>query len=462
MNYFGIVGLLNGFFALFSGLYLLVKNHRNPLYLSCASFAISVSLWSIFYAFWQFQTDRLFALWFIRLAMAFCSYIPFAFLWFTWTIIEDPRHEKIHPTWLIPPALFFISNFTPWMVKDVQPRLYFPFWPVPGFLMHIYLAIFLSVLVYCFTLLFRGWVRASGIRRWQLKWVTITSLLAWLGGSTNWFLWYNIPIPPISNVFVGVFFLLLAYAVMRRQLFDIDTLTDIVQEAKLSAIGTLAASINHEIRNPLFVVKGLAESFLVNFREGLFDHLTTEERQKKFMGILEKTIEQISRAVEITKKFSEFSRPRVGPAIVESVSINDVIYSVLSFVNHELELDKIKVEKELSPNIFVNADEKQLEEIFLNLMVNACQAMPNGGVLRITSERENGRLSIQVSDTGVGISTEVVKHIFEPFYSTKKEKGSGLGLYIVKKLVERNGGRIKVSSQVDKGTIFTVDLLCQA
>ena len=457
MNYFGIVGLFNGIVALLVGLYVLFKDRRNPLYVSFFIFTMTVALWSIFYSVWQSQDSKERALFFMRLVMAPCYYIPFAFLWFAMTLLEIDGRKKCLPFCLVTPTFFFLFSFSEWNVKDVVPKLFFPYWPVPGGLMHLYVVLFFIVVFYTFYLLLRGWFRSSGMRRWQLKWVTVTMLLTWSGGSTNWFLWYDIPIPPVPNVFVGVFLLLLAYAIIRRQLFDIDTLADIVQEARLSAIGTLAASINHEIRNPLYVVKGMAESFLANKRDGMLNRLSSEEREKKVDEILEKTVEQISRAVEITKKLAEFSKPRLGPAVPESVALGEAVDRVLSFVGHELEMEKIKVEKKLSEEMTVHVDRKQLEEILLNLIINACQAMPGGGLLKISDQRQNGRVLVRISDTGVGIPRDTIKRIFEPFFSTKQEKGTGLGLYIVKKLVERNSGKVRVTSELEKGTTFTLE-----
>lgn len=459
MNYFGIVGLFNGIVALLIGLYVFFRDRRNELYLSFSLFTIDVALWSIFYAIWQSQESKEPALFFARLLMSSCYYIPFAFLWFVLTLLEVENRKKYLPLCLGIPSFFLLFSFSELNVKDVLPRLYFPYWPTPGFLMHLYVIVFFIVVPYCFYLLFRGWFRSTGMRRWQLRWVTLTMLLVSSGGSTNWFLWYNVPIPPFPNVFVGVFLLLLAYTVIRRQLFDIDTLAGIVQEAKLSAIGTLAASINHEIRNPLYVVKGMAESFLANKRDGLLDRLSPQEREEKVEEILTRTVEQVSRAVEITKRLAEFSRPRVGQAEPENLHLNEVVDEVLSFVGHELEMDKIKVERELSEDTTVRADRKQIEEILLNLMINACQAMPKGGFLKIADEQQNGRVIVRISDTGEGISRDNMKRIFDPFFSTKQEKGTGLGLYVVKKLVERNGGRVKVSSVVGRGSTFSLELV---
>lgn len=445
MNYFGVVSLLNGVLGLLTGLYVLLRNRRNPLYVSFSWFAFSISFWAILYAVWQAQDSRPEALFFVRLLMAPCYFIPFAFFWFVLTLIEDENRKRYLPLCLIPPFIFLFFSFSGWMIPDVTSRLYFPYWPVPGPLMHVYVVIFFLILIWAYSLLFSAWFRTSGPRRSQLKWITVTTLLAWGGGSTNWFLWYGIPIPPIPNFFVAVFFLLIAYAVIRRSLFDVDTLADCIQEAKLSSLGILAAGLLHQIRSPLFAAKGYAESLL------------KEERDRKGIEKLEKIIAQVDRASVTAGRFLKFAKPRAGDQEAGPVHLDEILEEALSLLGHELESAKIKVEKELSAGAVLRIDRWDIEEIFINLITNAYQAMPQGGVLRVRDEKQNGSIRIHLSDTGAGIPSPQIKKIFEPFFSSKGEKGTGLGLYMVKRLVERNGGRISVSSRPGEGTRFILE-----
>jgi signal transduction histidine kinase len=131
-------------------------------------------------------------------------------------------------------------------------------------------------------------------------------------------------------------------------------------------------------------------------------------------------------------------------------------------MKHELGVDRVKVEMNIGPDVCVQGDRKQMEEIVLNLMVNACQAMPQGGILTIEGESRADGTRIHISDTGEGISRDRMKRIFDPFYTTKGERGTGLGLYITKQLVERNGGRISVCSQEGKGTVFTLEFKAES
>ncbi len=440
MNYYATVSLFNGVVGLFLAIYMGLSNKKNPVYTSFAFLTLPIGLWSIIYAIWQSQTEKTAALFMVRLAMAACYYIAFTYLLFVRHVTDQaPKKRRIWP-YLIAPTFFALMNFTPLMIKDVAPKLHFAYWPEPGILMHVCIWTFNFVVGYSFYLLFKAWAKSQGARRWQLRWVTLTTVFMWLGGLTNWFLWYDIPIPPFPNFSVAVCLLILAYVVIRRGLFDIDTLTEIVREAKLSAIGTLAASINHEIRNPLYIIKGLAESHLTNLDENAYQN--RNEESSKTREILVKTIEQTQRAMNIMKSFAAFAKKEIRQkAELEKVNIPQTLQDILPLIRHELELDKIKLEINIQKNFSeVQADRRHLEEILFNLIVNACQAMKESeqsdGKIEISTGQNNGSLNITVEDNGPGIPQNQIGRVFESFYTTKKD-GTGLGLYVTKQLVEK-------------------------
>ena len=453
MNYFAIVSALNGLLTLFAGFYLLVRNPKNPLYVSFAVFSGTASLWAIFYAIWQCQTSKEQALFFVRLTLIPCYFICFAFLLFVLTLVQHERRNYFLPLCVLTPLFFALFGFSNLTIPDVVPRMYLPYWPVPGPLMHLYVLIFFIVLGYSFYLLFRTWASASGIRRWQLRWVTLPLLCVWLGGSTNWFFWYNIPIPPIPNIFVAVFFLIVAYAIIRRQLFDIDTVTEAFRREKLAAIGILAASINHEIKNPLFIIRGNLEICLRRLDAREADAQKGEETMRP---LIEKSLSQIDRASEIMQRLNDFAKPEAGLVRDEEVSVKEAFERVIELINYQFKLNKIQLSQEIDPALTVVFNKRQFEEVLFNLILNACQSMPQGGELRLEALRKDERIQIRIRDSGCGIPSSDKEKVFEPFHSTKGNEGTGLGLYITRQLIEHRRGKIWFETS-SRGTSFIVE-----
>ncbi len=457
MNYYAMVSLFNGVVVFCVGFYLLSRQRQNSLYQSFAVFSGFVGLWCIFYAFWQIQTDKNNALMYMRLAMMAVYPIPFAFLWFVFSLAGMKRKRWQSLTLVGLPMVLMLLAFTPWLVKDVVPKLNFPFWPVPGFLMHLYVGIFIFVVPFSFWVLWSAYQKAEGVYKWQIRWVALTMFPGWIGGASNWCLWYGIPIRPIPHFFIGIAFLMLSYAVVRARLFDIEAITDLVQEAKLSALGIMATSINHEVKNPLFIIKGLAEGHLEKIVENAYgnkEDLITRSRE-----VLQETIRQAERALEIIRNFSEYAKRQSSKTFEKKLlDVREILESIVPFVRSELVLDNIRLDLNVPPKTVVCADRQSLEEIFLNLIVNACQAMKGGGDLRIFVRKEDPWVIIEVKDTGPGLPQGQLDRIFEPFYTTKSS-GTGLGLYVVKQLVEKNGGRVEVVSKEGWGTAFSVALL---
>jgi len=214
---------------------------------------------------------------------------------------------------------------------------------------------------------------------------------------------------------------------------------------RLSALGELSAGMAHEIRNPLGSIKGAAEI--------LKDDYGSDAPQQEFIGILLKETDRLNKIVQ---EFLDFARPK-PPELLEE-DINDILESVLALTAQPVRKAGIKVEKRFDHAIGRwNLDAGLLKQAFLNLVLNAIQAMPEGGTLTVMSSRVEGRIVITVADTGVGISTENRKKLFSPFFTTKKS-GTGLGLAITYRIVQNHRGAIDVSSEPGKGTTFTITL----
>lgn len=217
----------------------------------------------------------------------------------------------------------------------------------------------------------------------------------------------------------------------------------LVQSERLAATGRLAGSIAHEINNPLQAIDSFISSVM-------------KRADKRTCKILKLAEEGIDRIADIVKQLLTFHHPET--AKIELVDINHVVKKSISLTKNQLYLSKVKIKEKFSPNLpKVRVSPQQTCQILLNIILNALDAMPNGGNLTIKTGKENGFVYIEVSDTGVGIPEELLGRIFEPFFTTKnKEKGTGLGLSISYGIVKACNGDILVRSEVNKGTTVTV------
>ncbi len=222
----------------------------------------------------------------------------------------------------------------------------------------------------------------------------------------------------------------------------------LVRSEKLSSLGRMAAGIAHEINNPL-------TSILIN------SHLLAERLHGDEHGAesLKLIMDETSRCSTIVKGLLEFSRqtaPRKGPT-----DLNDVVNRTLALMRSQILLHRVNVDLALDtelPEIMVDAN--KIAQVFTNIILNAVDAMHDGGTLAIATRMSPGRhfAEAEFTDTGCGIAKEHLGRIFDPFYTTKGTKGTGLGLAVSYGIVEQHGGEIRVRSEVGKGSVFTVQL----
>ncbi|MBP1686869.1 MAG: hypothetical protein H6Q33_3012 [Deltaproteobacteria bacterium] len=226
--------------------------------------------------------------------------------------------------------------------------------------------------------------------------------------------------------------------------------SQLIQSEKMAAIGQLAAGIAHEIRNPL----GIIMNALYDLGEVLDSSLPAVEEDLRIAK------EEMERVQAIINNLLEFSRD--SRAELERVDINDLLRRTLQLMNKSLQNSGVKVVAEFTPLSACMANQNALRQIFLNLIANAAQAMPNGGELRVRTEPLlDGRIQIQFTDTGVGIAAEHLNDIFNPFFTTKPPgQGTGLGLSVVHSVVKRYHGDIHVQSEANVGTTFTIQFPC--
>lgn len=246
-------------------------------------------------------------------------------------------------------------------------------------------------------------------------------------------------------------------AELQQALADLKaTQSKLVMNEKLAAIGQLTAGIAHEINNPIAVIQGNLEVA----RELLGPRAEPVEPELRLI------MEQVHRIRLIVTKLLQFSRPQEYVGYLEPVSPTPLVQDCLLLVGHLLKKGNIRITQQLNTTRTASCNKNELQQVLINLLVNAIQAMPEGGTLTLGSEDWDEAdmpigLRISVADTGPGIPANLQARLFEPFYTAHKPDGHGLGLWISRSLVERYDGRITVASEPGQGACFTVWLRCE-
>jgi signal transduction histidine kinase len=247
-----------------------------------------------------------------------------------------------------------------------------------------------------------------------------------------------------------------AIAIEKARLYEriVDVEEQLRQNEKLSALGLLAAEVAHEIRNPLTVMKLLYHSLDLKF--------PASDPRAKDARIIDAKIEHLNKIVEQILDFARTTEPKLSP-----VNLNDLVEELGLLVRHKLANQNIKLRRDLQSILPpVMGDAPQLEQAFLNLILNAAEAMPDGGMLTIKSceirqsrsSAQPTHVTVEFKDTGKGMSEELQKHAFTAVLSTTKAKGTGLGLAIVGRIIETHRGEIRIKSKIGHGTSIIITL----
>jgi len=225
------------------------------------------------------------------------------------------------------------------------------------------------------------------------------------------------------------------------------TRQQIGQSEKLASIGRLAAGVAHEINNPLTGV--------LTFAHLLRDKPNLDQQDKEDVDLI---LRETSRAADIVRRLLDFSRER--PPTKEALSVNDVIRNTITLVRNQKAFKTVNITENFESDLpKVYGDVNQLQQVLVNLCLNATAAMPDGGDLSLATERVPGAVRIRVTDTGCGIPAENLHRIFDPFFTTKPVgKGTGLGLSVSYGIIEQHGGKIEARSKPGEGTTFTITL----
>jgi len=424
------------------------------------------------------------------------------------------------------------------------------FWPKASIYMSIYILFWHLQAIYGISCLIGEYKSATNTKKLQIKYFAIAIAIGYLGGASNWPMWYGkFPNFTNLNILITVFITIIAYTIVKHRLLDIEivikrtlvystlialisavyfmmiylserlfsnligynsmalTITiiailtvifnplksrirmfidrsffrgsidqineeniklrdEIQKSEKMKAVATLAAGMAHEIKNPLTAIK--------TFNQYLPEKYSDPEFIKKFNSLVGSEVDKIN---YIVKQLLEFSKP--SELKLKKTDINQLLDDTLSLMSNDLIKNNIKIEKQYVTLPPISVDPVQMKQVFLNLFLNAIDAMKNGGILTITTNSGTGprgpahvdhdtgavpratcprnKLTITIRDTGKGINNNDLRHIFDPFF-TEKDGGTGLGLSVVHGIIEKHNGKIEVSSIINSGTEFKITL----
>ncbi|MBU2261714.1 MAG: HAMP domain-containing protein [Proteobacteria bacterium] len=221
----------------------------------------------------------------------------------------------------------------------------------------------------------------------------------------------------------------------------------LIRSEKLVSLGRLVAGIAHEINNPLTGIL-------------MFANLTSRNPRldQSLKGDMDVVINEAKRCAKIVKGLLDFSRESVPQK--KLASLNKVMDGTIDLIGRQSSFHNIDIVRDYRPDLpLIPVDQNQIEQVFINMLLNASESMPFGGSITIKTYTENEEyVCLQITDTGSGIAEEDLERIFDPFFTTKSDKGTGLGLSVSYGIIERHGGKIDVKSKVNEGTIFTIKL----
>jgi PAS domain S-box-containing protein len=235
---------------------------------------------------------------------------------------------------------------------------------------------------------------------------------------------------------------------------------ELIRSEKMASLGQLAASVAHEVNNPLAGIMVYVKLLLKKCRA---NDIQSEETERQLLK-MEKELDRTTRIIRNLLDFARVSEPSMRP-----VNVNKVVDAALQLIGNQINLENIDLEKQLSDDLpSVRADFDKIQQVLLNILLNAIQAMPDGGTLTIRTSKadsvkigddQKNTLRIDIQDNGIGIPKENLNKLFNPFFTTKERgKGVGLGLSVVHGIIGKHKGKIDVESEIGRGTTFTIYL----
>jgi len=476
MLYYVLTGLINAITSTILGIVVYFKNRKNPLNKSFALFCLSVAVWSWAYCFWPGAQDRVSALFWFRALHIGAIFIPICYFHFTIVFLNLYQEKKrILKLGYLVAFIFCVFDFTPLFIKDMVPKLSFSYWGVPGILYHFFLLMFFGYAIYCWYLLFRARRSLVGEKKKQINYVLIGTLIGFIGGSTNYFLWYDIPIPPFGNGLVALYVILTALAITQHHLFGIKVILTEIFVGMIGLILFVQAWLNEtlwlrilnwsvfglfcifgyyliratigeiqkreqiekmdkELRKTYKELKKLdiAKSEFISIashqlRTPLtaikgYVSLISDRVYGGFPGRMQKPLRNVyssvERLIKLVNDLLSISRIEAGKIKVEPEEflLEDLINDVLEELGNLAKAKKLylKWEESKKPLVKVFLDRAKMRQVVLNIIDNAIKYTQTGGVT-INYKQKNGLCRVEIKDTGEGMTRAEISNLFKTF-----------------------------------------------
>ena len=428
----------------------LIRNPKDKTNRLFMLFSLMVGSWSIGSTFENIIGNPAIALNMLRLNYVFGVWLPPVYLQFINSFLPGSHRSVLLKPGYIISAVLTPFLLTPYFIPGLRLMAPYHYYiSRPGPIYYVFFVFFSVFMLEILRLSFSALRLQHHPYRHTFLYIAFANLLAIFAGFEYFSRVFGfLNSPPLDDFILIAYVLVLAFAIARHRLFDADALVDLFRKERLAAIGLIAASINHEIKNPLYAIKNSIDTSLDRIKAG--GPLDSE--------ILKRAGDQADRIFNIIQSINRFVKPASLHVKDQKASLESALSAVMDFIYPEIKLKGIKVLKEIPPGFpTLSCSQYDLESLLFNLIMNACQCLSTDGVIKVTAHEMNGSLRIEISDNGPGIDSEIQPQIFEPFFTSGKEDGKGLGLYIAKRLIERYKGKIRLESEKGKGTKFILE-----
>jgi signal transduction histidine kinase len=484
------------------GVFVYYCGRRKPPNIALALLSLSIAAWSFGQFMGEIAASQAEVLCWTRFNIAAAVFIPVLYFHFVVAFSQKQKENAaVVVIAYVSAGLLLLLDLTPLFVAGIVPRPGYRFYPLAGPVYPVFAVYLMSLFLQAFIKLL-GLIRSGGPLANQAKYVLAASAIGVAGGLTAFFPLFNLNWPVVSQFALPVYLSIIVFAIVRHRLLDINivlraglvysTLTVVfagfyslviiftneifrnlagsdelvvmlavvflsvlvfqpIRDRVQNGVDRLFfrgsyyyAGLAHEIRNPLASIKGLTQV--------LPENLDDQDFIDKYSAIVPRQLDRINRIVE---DLLVFGQP--GKLKLEKVDISFELNEVLRLVENQCRAAKIEIVRSFAAAAPVTGSAEKLSQAFMNVILNAIQSMPGGGVLKLITYNLLLITVVEITDTGEGIPADQLPNIFDPFYTTK-ENGTGMGLAVTHRIIKEHDGELEVSSETGKGTTFKLCL----